>query len=401
MSKRTAGEMAAGPGPRQLHAAAAETQCTLVFSSEFDKRDLRLFEVPEDVLKKVLAGEELQLVGEGDAVLCTSDKTFAMKKVETSNQLFLLQASETADFGLTSRTTNYYEVRPTAPRLEQIEELLLPTQYTGAEDEAEHPPDQSALLTRSELQARVQASRAEVDAALLSLGVVELDGKMRLVSKAAGRAVARNLLDTVMENGWSVDALDGARCREAMGASVDPVILAHTLALLGTRTAAAEQDSSWGGDGCWRLDADSVAKVSAHGLFLAHVATAAAAASSSSSSRQQQHFPWEMQDFLLSWAARTPGLEAPSPALLAGICIKTTRGAGEADREYLHYLPSDSLPLDAPGRLQTLFALKPKYTADELQPYLAELAAGAGGKTTVTELLLANARLVDGHYTSK
>ena len=386
MKRSLTGESVApgGGGPRQVHVAAAEgAPCTLVFAPGFDTRDLRLFEVPQEVLEKVLEGQELSLIGEGDSVLCTGDKTFSMKKVETSNQLFFLQASEGTEFALTSRTSDYYEVKPTAPRLEQIEVLLLPTQYNGAEDEAENPPAPALLLSRSELLSKVQASRGEVESALHALGVVEMDGKMRLVSKAAVREVARNLLDTIMENGWSVDKLDGNLCSAAM-TGVDPVMLTHTLSTLGSVEGGEGSSDS----NTWRLSADAVAKVSAHGLFLAHVATTSK--------------PWEYGDFLLSWAARTPGAEEPNPALLAGVCVKLTRA--DSAEAFLHYCPSDSLPLEPAARLAALFAIKHKYTAEELQPYMADLASkqtAAVGPKTVTELLLAHARLVDGCYTSK
>ena len=44
------------------------------------------FQVPEDVLKLVLSGESLSIVGnDSDAVICTKDKTYSVKRVEYSN----------------------------------------------------------------------------------------------------------------------------------------------------------------------------------------------------------------------------------------------------------------------------------------------------------------------------
>ena len=368
-------DSAAAAGPQQVHTKAGEGPCTLFFAPSFGKRDLRLFEVPEEVLQRVLEGQELQLIGElnKDAVLCTSNKTYAMKKVETSNQMYLLESSETSVFPLTSRTSDYYEIKPTAPRLEQIEALLLPTQYNGAEDEQENPPDPSLLLGRAELISRVQASREELQAALRSLGVVELDGKMRLVSKAAVGEVARNLLDTIMENGWALSQLYiGDGCSQAMG--VDPVLLSFVLSTLGTQSPGEIEK--------WDLSTDAVARVSAHGLFLAHTAASSK--------------PWELQDFLLTWAARTPGIEAPDAALLAGICVKLTRT--DSPEVHLHYCPVDTLGPEASLRLAALFSIKPKFSVEELEPYLAEFATGGN---TVTDIALAHARLVDGLYIAR
>lgn len=44
-------------------------------------------QIPSDMLKMVEKGEDLRIVGSrsGEAVLCSSNKTFALKRVETSN----------------------------------------------------------------------------------------------------------------------------------------------------------------------------------------------------------------------------------------------------------------------------------------------------------------------------
>ena len=253
-SKRARGEV-------QLYAKAQEELCRVVFSASYGAagtRDLRLFEAPEEALQWIQDGHNLQLIGEanGDTVLCTGSKTYAIKKVETSNHIFFVGPSSSTEFALTSRTMDYYEVKAIAPRIDQIECLLRPTQYNGAEAEAEAPPSAALLLTRRELETRVQASATELQAALRDAGVLEIAGHMRLVSGVALRETSRNLLDTVMENGWDMGALIEAECSRAT--QIDPVLLRHALGLLG------EEDG-----GRWRLHADKVGRVTAHVLFLA------------------------------------------------------------------------------------------------------------------------------------
>lgn len=74
------------------------------FSSAFQQRKLRLIEVPTEVLTNVQAGESLSIIGEDttEVVLCSKDKTYSIKKVETSNsgQYFLFRYSSTFLFFL-------------------------------------------------------------------------------------------------------------------------------------------------------------------------------------------------------------------------------------------------------------------------------------------------------------
>ena len=72
---------------------SSEGKASLVYSSSFNSRDMRLMEVPSDVLSHITEGHDLKLIGPGkggDTVLCTGNKTYSIKKVETSNVSFLV-----------------------------------------------------------------------------------------------------------------------------------------------------------------------------------------------------------------------------------------------------------------------------------------------------------------------
>ena len=61
----------------------------LSFSSNFNEShgQIRLFEINSDIATHIENGESLKIIGSetGEAVLCTKDATFSIKKVETSN----------------------------------------------------------------------------------------------------------------------------------------------------------------------------------------------------------------------------------------------------------------------------------------------------------------------------
>ena len=80
-------------------------------SSGVLRASYKLFEVPKDFSLPV--GQQLRLIGDDSnhAVLCTDAKTFAIKKVETSNSVFLVAPSEDQKFTVQSMHQTYYEVR--------------------------------------------------------------------------------------------------------------------------------------------------------------------------------------------------------------------------------------------------------------------------------------------------
>jgi hypothetical protein len=119
------------------------------YSNQDQSRDLRLIETSMDMIKKVKAGETLKIIGSKgeDTVLCTSEQTFSIKKVETSNSVFLIPASSNNEYNIIANCGTYYELKPISGRIEQLEELLKKTQYNGTDDN-----NTSNLLSRTDLE---------------------------------------------------------------------------------------------------------------------------------------------------------------------------------------------------------------------------------------------------------
>lgn len=63
------------------------TSTSISFSANFRNREMKLIELNQEVAKRIENGESLKIIGSigSEAVLCTNDRTFAIKKVETSN----------------------------------------------------------------------------------------------------------------------------------------------------------------------------------------------------------------------------------------------------------------------------------------------------------------------------
>jgi len=77
---------------RERGFAPGET-ANLVYAADFDANEIELLELPDELLQRARDGEELIFKGGPDeeAVLCTSDTTYLVKRVETSNTLLLMR----------------------------------------------------------------------------------------------------------------------------------------------------------------------------------------------------------------------------------------------------------------------------------------------------------------------
>jgi hypothetical protein len=260
---------------------------TISFSQNFLKKDVRLIEVTEDLVNLLERGESLSIIGPvevsgigssraSDSVLTSQEKTFSIKKVEQSNAVYVVDPSNTDEYSIQFASQDYYEIKPIPARLEKIKQLLSSTQYNGTDAEIENLVDKSKLISYDELRDQVQASNVEFTSALFGLGVVELQGKMRVLSKIAIREAVQQLIYTIMENTWDLHSISEEKCILAMH-TVDPVLLNFALKTLVQKKCLKETKVISSSDkneekeserkGIWTLDQDAISKATAHILF--------------------------------------------------------------------------------------------------------------------------------------
>jgi len=343
------------------------------YSNKNESRDLRLIETSMDMIKKIKLGNDtLRLIGSkgDDTVLCTNDQTYSIKKVETSNSVFLIPSSLNNEYNIIANCGTYYELKAINGRIEQLEELLKQTQYNGSDDDNNNTLN---LLSRNDLEQYVQASKKELDDAFDKLGVIELQGKMRMISRSASREVIRCVLDTIMENDWSINNIDETLCCNNMK-DIDPVLLHAVLLKLGNIIDKNDTTS------IWKLDEESIAKSTAHILFC--------------SLKTIKDKTWQCDDFMIEWQSRTPGVSELDQKLLYGIAIKIDNG--------FKYLPVENMNKDASYRLNQLFQLKRSYSKLELVPYLEDLINDTSKLAMkIDELLLQHTKKIDDLYYQK
>ena len=236
----------------------------LTYSSSFTKRKFRLIEVPNvELLKEIESGDKLEIKGSdnGDVVLCSKKSTYSLKKVENSNTQYLTPLNSDSIEG---DVKAFYELNLIKPRLNQITDALQHALYNG---ENSASIDSSKLITKTELYFNTQASSEEINASLSQLGVIEIDGYMRIVSPKTLREVIRCILDTITENSWQLSNISERLCLHH-NPTLDARLVQLALEHLGS------VDLSCGTDGgpTWILDYERVAKACAHDLFIKHLA---------------------------------------------------------------------------------------------------------------------------------
>ena len=331
-------------------------------------------EVPPEVIAFVKENTgDLKLIGStesnADVVLCTRNKTYSVKKVETSNAVFLVppSTSQKNEFELIGTVQEYYESKPIEARTDKIAEILKDSLYEGEAADAESmDTDGAALYSRCQLEEQVQASTVELNAALDALGVVEVKGKMRLLCDHLRRATTRELLDTIMIHRWDARELDESVCRQYMS-DTDNIYLRHALSSLGKPCGDSQTRSEEMACMVWSLDPHKVAKATAHILF---------------QNRPKSDDAWPASDFMLEWSARCPDMNDGTSStissldkqLLAGIAVVVMHGKEEKYR----YAPVHHVNMmpKAEERFKYLAGIKLKYSEAELAPYCEGLYGG-------------------------
>lgn len=385
-----------------------------VVFSHVVRADLRLLEVDDATMQEIMAGGVVIKGEEGeDAVLCTSTRTFAMRTADTTNLVLLVppeaSTARTTDqqenvqvnlpptAGLQTQreklaaanscpplvvqatVSSHIELVEMAPRLQRLQELLSHCPYgqdVEREEErimgaGEDPPG----FTFQALLERVQASEGELRAALRSLQAVELRGRWRLLTPPYQDELLNMLLPTVVASGWQLDAVPQQGILAAMEEQgYPPDIVRHCLQLFSaegtidvlpgsggaasTRPAAAPtamqvDEPEGGASRTYRLDPRKVA---------VHVARRLLPAS-----------PAPLDAFMLRWtdALLPHGLPVPERSWLRGEAL--VHDEGGAGTMTVRALSLASLPHEPAGRFAALFAVQPRWTWQQLEPYLEDL----------------------------
>lgn len=376
----------------------------LIYSHDFPidykgaSSQLKLLEVNAELLEELErdlpSGQVRFTGGENDgAVMVTSCASYTMERIETSN-LVLLLAPEGGDKDamsveqgdgknvrhLTASVGYHYELHRHLPGTGLLRSCLLSCPYRGAGVVAVNPyggaNTEITPPTLLELQSRVQMSIGELIENLKGMGAMCVaegengSSRWQLLDSELSSRATKIVLSIVEEMDMPLDEVQVNTIVQAAEAEgIEAAVARHCLVSL----------AKDGGDpdGTIALDLPKVYVYRAHELF-------------QRKRMEEASRLWQRADFLQAWAANVPGVEAPDECLLQGIAILENTGK-KGEGETFRYLPSHLLPEDPGARLEKLFATKPRWSLEELRPYMAPLCKP---QQALEDLLLKHTRII-------
>ncbi|KAG7395567.1 Sister chromatid cohesion protein DCC1 [Phytophthora boehmeriae] len=368
----------------------------VVTAADFSEDKYRLLELNPEIEETIKSGQKLFIVGApGDrAVLCTADKSFYLKKEDTSN-LRLLTAhtkwdgpEETADkrtIPVAGAARFHYLLEHKVPDATQLRALLLEAPY-----ENPRRSDATAQVKRAKLNKfystrdlvdALQVSEHEVLEMLEKLHAFEEAGSWRLLSSAYQSRVFGDMLDTVVQHDWKVFAAPGVPVKQFLAGLDEPLVAVRQCCLLYGSL------STVGGEECCTLDPVKVATFRAKSLFDEQVDEAKFQAQQQHTSLDPTDAGLELDQFMEKWQLRVPDSVNVNLDMLSGLVLVKPQKAGKKSR--IVYFPEDELPPDPKKRFEKLFEMQEKWTIKQLEPFIKSLVVPG---TTQASLLLKHTR---------
>lgn len=338
-----------------------------------------LLELPADIVELVKKGDpHLTIRGQpdDDAVLCTQDRTYALRSVTLSNNFLIVSTAAGAALDSESEKANelvisgdaaeILELVPTVPRLENILGHLKGCEYYDDESDEEtyesnvNDPLRRRRVTLEDLRNLIQASDAELEVGLRKAKILNLNGTLRPLPPTRLMDILVQTLVTVASRGLPIPPkpipLQELCTHMEDDFQTSPAVMEQIAGWYGSLSESGSREK-------WQADIKAIVTEVGIGLL------------------RDDQIPKEEQEFLERWREQVGDMFATHVdiALLEGNCLTTPILATRAARDgvsanTLSYYPRSALPTDPAQRFQSLFLTRTKWKADEIQTYLEDIA---------------------------
>ncbi|KZT68253.1 hypothetical protein DAEQUDRAFT_712068 [Daedalea quercina L-15889] len=344
-------------------------------SATADTGAFKLLELPSDLSKLIESNIDspprhaLTIKGnpDDDAVLCTADKTYTIRSVVLSNSVIVATPGEDGSFStdgvpigsvnVRDQLNEILELVPSIPRLHKLDALLRGKEYEGQEDDddmyADDPANGDGKFTYEEARETLQASDDEMDRGLKKRRVLIISGELRPIAPSYLNAILELLLTHLVSLSLKYDSAPVDALCSALEDGYD------------VRRDVCKQVMAWFGDiiaGEWCMDKTAVVREVGLGLLRPY---------------RDESVP--LSDFLVKWRKSVGDTFEPEVSLdlLSGNHLSQIDALKEPPITVLTYFPSSQLPIDPAARFTDLFLTRPRWKADEIAPFLADIVVDA------------------------
>ena len=343
--------------------------------TQFDQNVVKIMEVDKGLAEALETGSTLTLRGEAEdgVVLCSADKTYDVKEAETSNSLLLLdgvtwpqEASAGDSLARLERRSiqgvyhTYLEVKEMRPRLRRLFHLM-------TDKDGKYPGGTGYRF--EDLCSRIQCSETELKSGLAETGAIEMEGKWYTLQADYKMKVLSLITNFIEENSWPLDGV----VREETLRELSEIENRDVV----EKVFDAFLDPTDDGGGKYSLNAPAVSRF--YGEYLLQTTGNA----------------FNLAEFMVMWQQAVPeGVRTDVEEHLRGIAL--------IDKKVVKYFPEWKLTENVQERLTSLFAIKEKWTLEEIAPFVEKLTAP---KLNVNALLTKYSRvsMINGvkHFSSK
>ncbi|GMF28112.1 unnamed protein product [Phytophthora fragariaefolia] len=319
--------------------------------------------------------DKVFIVGAPDAraVLCTQDKSYYIKKEDTSNLRLLttyMDWSEPDQFS-SKRTIQVpgaarFHYLHKVPDATQLRALLLEAPYEKPQRDADAAQAKRAklhkLYSTSDLVAALQMSEHEVIEMLNEVHAFEEAGRWRVLGPKYQAQVFADMLDAIVQHDWKVLVEPGVPVKQFLAELDEPLVaIRQCCKLYGSLTKVNGEDHC-------TLNPMKVATFQAKSLFDEQAAEAQFQAQQQHEALDPADAGWDLQQFMDKWKLRVPDSVTVSLEMLSGLVLVKPQAAGKPAR--IVYFPEEELSPEPKKRFEQLFKMQEKWTIKQLEPYI-------------------------------
>ncbi|KAJ2344973.1 Ctf8p and Ctf18p associating protein [Coemansia sp. RSA 2618] len=382
--------------------AAANTVLELSASDGYPE-EFRLLELTPEMAAQLESADATLVVRGRDSdtavLIDTAEQAYQMHTAHTSNSLYLFTQHGT-QLTLRTKLHQVFDLQRTSPQIHaRVTEVLgwdTRGPFRGAEFERDSTAD--SCVTDEVLERHVQAGSRQLRRVLADIPAFRHrgSGHWRVLDASYCMELLRVVLATQVERDWSLDALNAADVFAALRAESPDVLPEVVEAVLGRFGSESL--------GTFAVDIARVSRYLAEQIFASEGTRA-----------------WPVPEFLRALQATMPpqlplnidmdawGSRGISSSVVRGLAVAT---AAPADEHMLHSevgvpaaltllqpLDKSALAQDVRARMRGLFAVKSKWTAAEMRPFLEDFVDSdeeAAVKKAVDSWLLKFGRGVRG-----